>query len=164
MADAIINTGGTNAPTDRRRLRDMGGGVFAEEVAAVAPPPAAGNVVGGAGDQGVTILTVPAGRTWRGSLSLAASASAAIGAAAANTGARLDIAGTGALPAAGTLLRVPLALPGTAATGTIGASGSASTDITDVVIMAGPDAPATVAVVAEAASVQASGTARGMLV
>lgn len=163
MADMIITVGETGNPSDKRRLRDMGGGVFAEEVAAVQPPPAADSVLGGAGDQGATILTVPAGRTWRGSLSLAASAQAAIGTAAASTGARLDIAGAGSLPAAGTLLRIPLAVPATTATATMGAGATGSISARDVTIIAGA-AAVTVTVVAEAVSVLASGTARGMLV
>jgi hypothetical protein len=59
-----------------------------------------------------TLLTIPAGRTWVGSIALAATNSAASGATAI---ASISTAGTGVTPAAGALLKVHCSTVGTTA-------------------------------------------------
>lgn len=157
MADVTVDRDGTGGDLPRR-FREVAPGVFAQEVvlaqplagvqkqptAASTPVPVAADVVGGRGAAaGAVVLTVPAGRTWRGVLELAASAVAAIGAAAANRSARLDLAGVGATPAAGVLLEVPLALPVTAATATMGAGASLASSTSLVIVAAAVDAVVT---------------------
>lgn len=160
MADKVVN---------QQRLRDLGGGVFAPEVTIGMPAgssvpvqsatPLPADVLGGTGGGGQTILTVPAGRTWKGSLSLSVSVSAAVGAAGGPQTCGLDLTGAGATPAAGRIVQVTVVLPTTTATATAGAAGDNAAHLSDVVIVAGAGAPAVLAVTGSA-----SGTARGVLI
>lgn len=165
MADRVIDFGAG----DSRRVRDSGAGIYVPEVyianpsVPVSPPtPAAADVVGGTGAAGATILTVPAGRTWRGVVALAAAASAAIGTAAATVVAAVNVAGAGATPAAGALVQMALALPITLAAATNGAAQANSVSLPDVVVIAPAGNAVTLTVTADA-GVEARGTARGVL-
>lgn len=130
-------------------------------VAEAAPP--AANLRGGRGAAaGATILTVPAGRTWKGEVHLTGQAANAIGAAAATHTADLVLAGAGATPAPGTLLSVALALPATTATATQGSYGRDSVSMPMVIVAGSADAVVTIAASAGMTAVRAS--ARGELI
>jgi hypothetical protein len=75
-----------------------------------------------------TLLTVPAGRTWLGSLALAATNTAAAGATGIST---IATAGTGVVPAAGPLLKVHCSTVGTTA-----GLASQNNAISDVLVVA----------------------------
>jgi hypothetical protein len=100
------------------------------------PNPA--NVLHGETAAIATIITVPAGRTWRGTLVIAGAVAAAAGAAAINAIANIKVNGTGSVPTAGTnLLTLPLSTPVVAAA-TAGIAIAASVTLTDVVVVAPP--------------------------
>lgn len=74
--------------------------------------PAAANVVGGATQaDGVTLVTIPANRTFQGWIAIQGTLLVAAGGIAAAGNARVDTAGAGALPFVGSLARVDLSLP-----------------------------------------------------
>lgn len=126
--------------------------------------PLAANVVGGRGAAaGEVILTVPAGRTWRGTLHLAGQASNAIGAAAATHTADLVLAGVGAVPAPGTILSVAVANAASTATATSGTSGRDDVSM-PVTIVAAAGAPATVTLAMSAGMTAVRASARGELI
>lgn len=75
-----------------------------------------------------TLLTIPAGRTWVGSIALAGTNSAAAGATAIAT---IATAGTNVIPAAGPLLKVHCSTVGTTA-----GLASQNNAISDVVVVA----------------------------
>jgi len=79
---------------------------------------------------GGTIITIPAGRSWRGRVSLSASVVVATGGGAVNASARVSVAGAGSDPVAGDYLRMDLQAPASVlgAVGT-GDSGHTSTDM-----------------------------------
>lgn len=162
--DALVVTADpvTNSNTAQHAapaVRDPAGRL---RTAAAMPTPAPGDIVGGRGAAaGAVILRVPAGRTWRGSVHLAAVAHAAIGDAAAIRTCRLDLAGAGVTPAAGIFLELPLALAVTAATATQGSNDRAGTTMPGVVIVAG-GAEATLTLNGDATQMRAS--ARGELI
>lgn len=125
--------------------------------------PFAADIRGGRGAlAGDVILTVPAGRTWRGTVHLTAQASQAIGAAAAVHTADINLAGVGATPAPGTLLSVAVAVPATTATATEGAAGRDDVSMPLTIVAAGVDATLTIAASAGVTAVRAS--ARGELI
>lgn len=174
MPDVTLDEDGPGG-TLARRMREVAPGVYAAEVVLAQPLagaqgvpvvqaiPLAADVQGGTGAAGATILNVPAGRTWRGSVAVAVSAVAAIGAAAVTLAGRVNVAGVGAVPAVGALVECPVSLAVTTATATMGASGHNSVVVTDVLVVAPAGNAVTLAVAADAgANVRA--TARGMLV
>lgn len=69
-----------------------------------------------------TIITIPAGRTWIGSVTVSASVLVAVAGAAVSASARVSTAGTGVIPAAGDYVRVDIGSPtsGAALNGTNG--------------------------------------------
>jgi hypothetical protein len=64
-----------------------------------------------------TIITIPAGKTWVGTIVLSASVAVASGGATINASARVSTAGTGVVPAAGDYVRVDLSAPASVAAG-----------------------------------------------
>lgn len=109
------------------------------------------------------LITVPAGRTWTGTISVAAAASTAAGVAAAGQArAVVTTAGVGAIPA-GTLMAAEARSAANAATGTSGDSNSTALSVPVVVV-----APAGNAVTVQVASTITTGvvdvSASGMLV
>lgn len=75
-----------------------------------------------------TLLTIPAGRTWVGSLAISGTNTAAAGATAIAT---IATAGSGVIPAAGALLKVHCSTVGTTA-----GLAAANNNISDVVVVA----------------------------
>lgn len=69
-------------------------------------------LVGLAIANGGTIITVPAGRTWYGLVTLSGALTTAAAAVGANGSVRASTAGAGAVPAAGDYVRLDLAAPG----------------------------------------------------
>lgn len=69
-----------------------------------------------------TIITIPAGRTWSGTVTLSASVLVTTAGAAVNASARVSTAGTGVVPTAGDYVRLDIAAPisATALNGTSG--------------------------------------------
>ena len=87
------------------------------------PPfvPDPSNILSGlATSNAATIITIPAGRTWMGTVTISASAVVAVAGAAINASARVSTAGSGVIPATGDYIRLDLGAPasGTALTGT----------------------------------------------
>ena len=111
-------------------------------VAATTPVPAAAEVIAGhlahtATTAAATIITVAAGKTWMGTVSICCDSSTA--AATATAGQALGIvatAGTGVTPSAGTYLSCEARNGANAATGTVGSQGANSVTIQDFVIIA----------------------------
>lgn len=66
---------------------------------------------GAASSNGATIITIPAGRVWAGSVSLNCTLTVAASGAAVSSGATVSIAGSTATPAAGVILRVWVSAP-----------------------------------------------------
>lgn len=133
------------------------------EVVSTVPVPfatAAANIlVGSATADAATIITIPAGRAWKGTVVL----SAALGTAPAVAGATADptvsTAGTNVVPAAGVVLRTALRTGGGSAAATVGTNsqGTASIPLT---VIAPPGNAATLTLQlggATAASASASG-------
>jgi hypothetical protein len=78
-------------------------------------------LAGSATTNGATIITVPAGQTWRGSVTLSAALSAAIGVGALSASPSVTVQGTGAVPASGTVLtQLTLSTPAVAALALVG--------------------------------------------
>jgi hypothetical protein len=78
--------------------------------------PASANILAGvATANAAMIITIPAGRTWVGTVSLSASVVVASAGAAVTASARVSTAGTGVVPAAGDYLRLDLNAPASAA-------------------------------------------------
>lgn len=124
--------------------------------------PATANIVSGrATADAATIITVPAGRTWKGTVSLTASLATAIGAAATAATPTVSIAGAGATPAAGAILGRPLNVAASAATATNGSNvaGNADTELT----VAAPAGNAVTLTLQLGGATAASATATGLL-
>ena len=130
----ITELGGTAIST--------GGGVVDAGTERVTPgAPTAANILDGFNTQSATqgattLITIPAGRTWKGKIG----ASCFIACAAANTtngtaACVFSVAGAGATPAAGSIFAVRAQAAPTAAGGTTGTCGS-NFGSTDVVVIA----------------------------
>lgn len=133
MADQFvtINEGGTIT----KRLKDMGDGTFAEIAAPETQMVAAANVlVGRATADAATIITVPAGRVWRGTVALSAAMGTAAAVAGVTATPTVSVAGTGVTPAAGVVLGLALRTGGGAATGTVGTNSQGSVSLPLTVI------------------------------
>ncbi len=77
--------------------------------------PAAANVVGGATQaDAVTLVTIPANRTFQGWIAIQGTLLVAAGGGVAAGNARVDTVGAGALPFVGSLARIDLSLPAVA--------------------------------------------------
>lgn len=105
--------------------------------APVEAAPAGANVlVGRATADAAVIITIPAGRTWKGSVQL----SGALGTAAATAGASasptVSTAGVGVVPAAGAIVGLDLRTGGGVATGTVGTNSEAAITAPDVTVIA----------------------------
>lgn len=88
-----------------------------------------------------TVLTVPAGRTWVGTVGVACSvANAAANATAGVSRAVVTTAGAGATPAAGTILAVEAKCGANAATGTVGSQNAVRQALTFTVVAPGGNA------------------------
>lgn len=117
MADKLVDLGGWGTV----RLKDMGDGTFATVIAVASAPPAAANILTGrATANGGTVITVPAGRIWRGTVALSAALATAAATAGATATPTVSTAGAGVTPAAGAVLGLALATGGGVATGTVG--------------------------------------------
>lgn len=82
-----------------------------------------------------TVLTVPAGRTWVGTLNISASVTnAAVNAVQGQARAVVTTAGAGVTPAAGTIAAVEARAGANAATGTVGTQGNAHINVNAVVV------------------------------
>ena len=108
---------------------------------AMATPPAADVVVGHLAHTATTaaaaFLTVAAGETWRGTVSICCDV--AIAAASSTAGQALGVvatAGTGVTPSAATVLTCEARCGANAATGTVGSQGANSVAIQDFVLIA----------------------------
>ena len=104
-----------------------------------------------------TLITVPAGRSWRGSLHIVCDV--AVAAASATAGQALGTittAGTGVNPAAGTYLTCEARAGANAATGAVGSQGHNSVSVDDFIVVA----PAGNAVTIQAASTNAGTSSR----
>ena len=124
--------------------------------------PAIANIVSGrATADAATIITIPAGRTWKGKVTLAASLSAALNTAAVAAVPTVSIAGAGATPAAGAILGRPLHVPLSTATATNGSyvAGTADTDL----IVTAPAGNAVTLTLQLGGATAASATAAGVL-
>lgn len=136
------------------KVTDNGDGTATLNVASGAT--SAANVLDGfqsftATTAATTLITVPAGRTWVGTVGVACAASiAAASATAGQARAVVTVAGAGATPAAGTLFAVEARAGANAATGTVGSNGHAAQSAPLTVI-----APAGNAVTVQVATTQA---------
>jgi|SRR5882757_3421686 len=90
---------------------------------------------GNATTNGGTILTIPAGTSWKGTVTLSATVQIGSGGAAVMASARVSIAGAGAMPPAGDYLRVDLQAPASIL-GAIG-TGDSGSMMSDMFITAG---------------------------
>lgn len=72
---------------------------------------------------GGTIITIPAGRSWRGHVTLSATVAVAPGGAAVVASARVSVVGANSTPPAGDYLRVDLQAPASVL-GAVGTGGS----------------------------------------
>jgi hypothetical protein len=111
-------------------------------VSTSAAVPVAANVIAGTVSHtsttaAATIVTIAAGKTWRGTIGI--SCDVGIAAASATAGQALGVittAGTNATPAAGTYLACEARAGANAATGTVGAQGANSVACSDFVVIA----------------------------
>jgi hypothetical protein len=87
----------------------MSGGTSGQSI------PAAANVLDGWLNAAGTLLTIPAGRTWIGTISIAATLVNAAGGAAAGARPTISTAGAGVVPAAGAVLGCDLSVAVSAA-------------------------------------------------
>lgn len=95
-------------------------------------------LVGAASANNATIITIPAGKVWKGKISLNAALSVAASGSAVSSRATVSVAGSTATPAAGVVLGVFLAVPAPAAsTAGIAVTGR---DETDIIVVAGTSA------------------------
>jgi len=96
-------------------------------------PPASAILAGLATTNAGTIITIPAGQTWTGRVTISATIVVATGGAAVAGSARVSTAGTGVIPSAGDYLRLDLNAPqsGAALNGT-NSTGSVSSPFTVV--------------------------------
>lgn len=121
--------------------------------------PAAANILNGfltfaATTAATTLITVPAGRTWTGTVAVSCAASTTAAATAAGQArAVVSVAGVGVTPAAGTVLAVEAKAAANAATGTSGDSAANSLSAPLVVV-----APAGNAVTVQVATTVTTGT------
>lgn len=100
-----------------------------------APDPA--NILCGlATASGNTIITIPAGRVWQGTVVISANVLVGINAAAVSASARISTAGAGVTPAAGDYIRLDIGAPITAVSALTGTS--ASGFISGVMLVAAP--------------------------
>lgn len=118
------------------------------------------NILAGNATTSGTIITIPAGRTWAGWVSLNASLMVAASGAQVSSRPTVSIAGAGATPAAGVIFGVWVSVPaqGTGTTGQVTAN-----DRTFLVVAAGAGAAATLTLQPNSASA-ASATASGVLI
>lgn len=131
---------------------------------AVAVAPAAANVVAGrATVDAATIITIPAGRTWKGSVSLSGALGTAPAVAGATATPTVSIAGVGAVPAAGAIVGLALRTGGGVATGTVGTNAEAATTIPEVTVIA-PAGNAVTLTLQLGGATAASASAIGVLV
>jgi hypothetical protein len=116
--------------------------------------PAAADIVAGhqaftATTPATTVITVPAGRTWRGSVSLTcAVTNQAAATGTANALGVVTTAGVGVTPAAGTYVSCEARAGGNAATGTVGSQGNDSLTVPEMVVVAPAGNAVTLAVAA----------------
>lgn len=129
---------------------------------AVMAIPAADVVVGRATANAATIITVPAGRIWRGTVVLSAALATAAATAGATASPTVSVAGAGATPAAGVVLGLALATGGGAATGTVGTNSQDSVVVPLVVVA--PAGNAVTLTLQTGGATTASATASGDLI
>jgi hypothetical protein len=118
----------------------------------------AANILVGCVSTATTIITIPAGRTWKGRISLNATATVAASGAAISSRATVSTAGATVTPAAGVVLGVYVSVPAQLSTTT---GQVANSDQTDITVVAGTSA-ATLTLQINSASA-ASATASGVL-
>lgn len=83
------------------------------------------------------IISIPAGRTWQGTVYVSGAAANAIGSGATSWTVGVQVSGAGATPASGTAVAgLALQLPATIATATTGASAAGSVVVPNVVAVA----------------------------
>jgi hypothetical protein len=116
-------------------------------------------LVGFASTNSATIITIPANRVWKGTLTLSAVLVLAASAAAVTHTASVEIVGTTATPAAGNILGVPLSLPLQPATNGAAINGTQSIELT----IAAGDTSATLELLFNSIT-QAAATASGVLI
>lgn len=120
----------------------------------VVAPTAAANILNGtqiftATTGATTLITVPAGRTWVGSVIVSAVAqNAAANAVLGEARATVSVAGAGAAPAAGTLFELGALAGANVAAGLVGSQGANSGTVSAIIV-----APAGNAVTMQAAAV-----------
>lgn len=103
----------------------------------VGSKPAAADILNGQINAIGTIITIPAGRTWRGSITIAGSVSVAPGGAAVVAVPNVKVNGAGAVPTAGVIVAIlPLTVPAVGATATNGSALSGSVTIPTLVAIA----------------------------
>lgn len=124
-------------------------------------PNAASILAGVATTNGGTIITVPAGQTWMGTVTLSASVLVAVGGAAVSASARVSTAGTGVLPAAGDYLRLDLGAP---AAGTALAGSSANNGVAGTMVVTAPSGNSVTLVLNTTNTTTQSASAMGYLV
>lgn len=152
----IYNPAGSS---DVQNIQGIAGGVTVPISAPAAIPtlpgaPTAANIVTGFRADTVTtaaatILTVPQGRTWSGFVGINVnSGEVAGGAVQSDAEGIISVAGAGATPPAGSIVKARAAIAANAATGTVGNGGAANTGPVPLVVIA----PAGNAVTIQAAS------------
>lgn len=121
------------------KFNDAGVFLSGVPVETVTAAPTAENLLGGALSHAATtasatLLTVPAGRTWSGTVSIAAAAATAAGSATEGQArAVVSTAGAGAAPS-GTVAAAEARSAPNAATGTVGNAGSTTVTVPVVVV------------------------------
>lgn len=147
MADLVTEERG-HPPRDsfgqfiKRRWKEIREGEFAPEIAVggtvdvKSPAPLADNVLGGYRNTTGTVITVPAGRTWKGKIG--ANVSVRVAPTSTSVGqarAQFALSGTGAKPLVGTVMAVDAIAGPNSATGSV-SSQSANAETTDMTITA----------------------------
>ena len=109
---------------------------------------------------GGTIITIPAGRIWQGTVTLSGSTLVAIAGTALSASARVSTAGTGVIPAAGDYVRLDIGAPASA----VGLAGtSANGSISAPMLVAAPSGNAVTLVLNTTNTTTQSASAIGVL-
>ena len=122
--------------SDGNSITVTGTGALVTAPGAPAASLAADILVGRATADAATIITIPAGRTWQGSITLSGGLSSAAAAAAASATPTVSVAGTGVVPAAGILVGLSLRTGGGVATGTVGTNSQGVVCVPAVTVVA----------------------------